>query len=170
MNPKKPSALKKLHGTYREDRAPSQEPAPVLGDPSAPPHLSPEARAEWKRVSKELLQLGLLSHIDRAALAAYCECWSDWVEASKLCATVEGKDRKVIKTAAGNFVENPYFSIKKRSAELMYKFLVEFGMTPASRSQIDVYKIRGLVAPSTEISVGDEENSEKDPAEKYFTN
>jgi P27 family predicted phage terminase small subunit len=134
--PKKPTNLKLIQGTFRKDRVAGHEPQPEIEIPPVPAHLSDEAKVEWGRVSQELYQLGLLSRIDRAALAAYCECWSDWVEASRLCATKDGQDRKVIKTAAGNFVENPYYSIKKRSAELMHKFLTEFGMTPASRTRI----------------------------------
>ena len=136
--PKKPTILKIVQGTFRNDRAVPNEPQPELGVPTVPAHLSEEAKAEYARVSLELYALGLLTRIDRAALAAYCECWSDWVSASGLCASKDGQDRKVIKTAAGNFIENPYFSIKKRAAELMHKFLTEFGMTPASRSRINV--------------------------------
>jgi P27 family predicted phage terminase small subunit len=135
--PRKPTKLKLIQGTFRQDRAVGHEPKPDIEIPQVPAHLSDEAKVEWGRVSQELAQLGLLTRIDRAALAAYCECWADWVEASRLCATKDGQDRKVIKTAAGNFVENPYYSIKKRSAELMHKFLTEFGMTPASRTRID---------------------------------
>lgn len=141
--PKKPTNLKLVEGTFRKDRAPANEPKPEIAVPGPPAHLAASAKAEWKRVAKELAQLGLLSRIDRAALAAYCEAWADWVDASKLCANKVDEngnvsDRKVIKTAAGNFIENPYFSIKKRSMELMHKFLTEFGMTPASRSRINV--------------------------------
>lgn len=142
MNPKKPTNLKLLQGTYREDRVAINEAKPELEIPQVPAHLSDEAKVEWGRLSQELAQLGLLSRIDRAAFAAYCECWADWVSASRMCASVIGddgklQDRKVIKTKDGNFIENPYFSIKKRSAELMHKFLIEFGLTPASRTKIE---------------------------------
>lgn len=134
--PPKPRALKLLQGTFRKERALS-EPEPTREIPPVPGHLSDEAKVEWGRVSQELYSLGLLTRIDRGALAAYCEAWSDWVEATRMCATTDGKDRKVIKTAAGNFIENPYYSIKKRAAELMHKFMTEFGMTPASRTRIE---------------------------------
>lgn len=137
MNPKTPTALKLIKGTFRADRAAKSEPRPEVEIPPVPAHLSDEAKAEWNRISEELAQLGLLTRIDRAALTAYCDVWADYIEASKFCATKDGNDRKVIKTAAGNLVENPYFSIKKRSLELMHKYLVEFGMTPASRTKID---------------------------------
>ena len=136
--PKKPTSLKLIQGTFRKDRVSVNEPRPKTAIPPVPEHLSDEAKAEYARVSQDLAQLGLLSRIDRAALAAYCECWADWVEATRFCSTTaDGQSRKVVKTAAGNIVENPYFSIKKRSAELMHKFLTEFGMTPASRTSIN---------------------------------
>jgi hypothetical protein len=37
----------------------------------------------------------------------------------------------------GNIVENPFYSIKKRSLELMYRFLTEFGLSPSSRAGLD---------------------------------
>jgi P27 family predicted phage terminase small subunit len=45
--------------------------------------------------------------------------------------------RVVVEKTGGNFVENPYYSIKKRSMELMHKFMTEFGMTPAARTRIE---------------------------------
>jgi P27 family predicted phage terminase small subunit len=156
--PKKPTQLKVIEGTFRKDRARAKEPKPETAVPEAPSHLSDEARVEWDRISIELAKLGLLSRIDRAALAAYCECWADWVNASKRCVGADGKDLKVIKTgekirydkdgnivekSGGNFIENPYYTIKKRSAELMHKFLTEFGMTPASRTRINAAPVEG---------------------------
>lgn len=136
--PKKPTRLKVIEGTFRADRAVTNEAQPEIALPQPPEHLSEGALLEWNRIAHELFTIGLLSRIDRAALAAYCEAWSDWVDACRLCVTKDGQDRKVIKTAMGNFIENPYYTIKKRSAEIMHKFLTEFGMTPASRARIDI--------------------------------
>lgn len=44
--------------------------------PKLPPHLLPEARREWKRIGAELVELGLVAKIDRAALALYCQAWA----------------------------------------------------------------------------------------------
>jgi P27 family predicted phage terminase small subunit len=158
--PKKPTSLKLLQGTFRRDRVAPNEAKPETAIPEMPKHLSPIAQKEWQAMTAELYNLGLLSRIDGAALAAYCECYNDWVESSAKCATGEGPngeplDRKVIKTAAGNYIENPYYSIKKRSMELMHKFLTEFGMTPASRTRINA------IEPTTA-------KASADPAEKYF--
>src|SRR5215813_4818923 len=122
--PKKPSALKLLQGTFRADRTSPNEPKPEIAIPDVPAHLSAEAKAEWERLAPELARLGLLSRIDRGALAGYCEAWSDFVDATRQCATTpDGKDRKVLVTKDGNVIENPYYSIKKRSMEIMHKFL-----------------------------------------------
>ncbi|MBL0001729.1 MAG: P27 family phage terminase small subunit [Sphingomonadales bacterium] len=37
----------------------------------APHHLTADAVEEWNRVATELYNLGILSEVDRAALAAY---------------------------------------------------------------------------------------------------
>jgi P27 family predicted phage terminase small subunit len=144
--PSIPTSLKLVKGTARKGRM-KNEPKPQMEIPSVPPELSDAAKVEWGRISQDLFQLGLLSRIDRAALAVYCEAWSDWLDATEKVARL-GKviktSEKVIQKAdgtieksGGNFVENPYFSIKKRCAELMHTYLVEFGMSPASRTRIN---------------------------------
>jgi P27 family predicted phage terminase small subunit len=47
--------------------------------PSLPKHLLPEAKKEWKRISTELMKYGLISQLDRAALALYVQEWAWWV-------------------------------------------------------------------------------------------
>lgn len=49
---------------------------PEVEIPNCPKHLLPEARKEWKRISPELEKLGLISKIDRPALALYCQAWA----------------------------------------------------------------------------------------------
>lgn len=148
--PNLPTQLKLVKGTLRKGRMAKTEPRPEPAIPSVPAELSDAAKVEWGRISQDLLGLGLLARIDRAALAAYCEAWSDWLDATEKVARLgkviktgekiiekRGQDGAVItERSGGNFVENPYFSIKKRCAELMHKFLTEFGMSPASRARI----------------------------------
>jgi phage terminase small subunit len=75
----KPTKLKLLQGTQRSGRINSQEPDPKSEIPSCPKHIQGESRREWKRITKELSALGLLTRIDRAAIAAYCEAYGRWV-------------------------------------------------------------------------------------------
>lgn len=114
----------------------ADEPKPQPGIPPCPKHVQGEARREWRRMGKQLNELGLLTKIDRAALAAYCQSWARWVEA-------EEKIRAsgiVVNAPSGYPILNPYLSVINTAIAQMKAFLTEFGMTPASRSRIHVAK------------------------------
>lgn len=133
---RKPTKIKQLEGNRGKQKLNVSEPDPRPALPSCPKHLTGAARTEWKRITPELYELGLLTNIDRSALAAYCSAYAEWVEA---CEVMNGKS-PLIKTEAGNIIQNPLVGIKHKAAEHMHKFLTEFGMTPASRSRISVNK------------------------------
>jgi P27 family predicted phage terminase small subunit len=130
----KPTAAKQLAGNPGKRPLNRNEPK-FGGVPKCPPHLDKAAKAEWKRVSKELEAVGLLTSVDRAALAAYCSAWSRWVDAEQ---NIQ-KFGTVIKSPKSGFpIQNPYVSVANTALDQMRKFLVEFGMTPSSRSRIHV--------------------------------
>lgn len=81
--------------------------------------------------------MGLLSTADRAALAAYCVTYSRWVEAELMVK----KFGMIVKSPKANFpMKSPYLCIAEGAMEQMRKLLVEFGLTPSSRSRIRVSK------------------------------
>lgn len=129
----KPTALKEIQGNPGKRPLNKREPKPK-GTPTCPSHLDDEARKEWRRLSKELTSLGLLTSVDRSALAAYCSAYSAWVDAETFLA----KYGKVIKSPSGYAMPNPYVSIRNQSLDQMRKFAIEFGLTPASRSRLQV--------------------------------
>jgi phage terminase small subunit len=77
----KPSALKMFEGNPGKRALNQNEPKPPIETPECPVHLDDEVQAQWNRITPELTTLGLISRIDRAALAAYCQAWSRWVKA-----------------------------------------------------------------------------------------
>src|SRR5580704_4521684 len=99
----KPTALKVIEGNPGGRPLNPDEPKPS-GIPSCPRHLNKEARAEWHRISKELVTIGLLTSIDRAALAAYCVAYSRWIEAEHNIA----KFGHVVKAPSGYPIQNPF--------------------------------------------------------------
>lgn len=129
----KPTALKTLEGNPGKRPLNENEPRPT-GVPTCPRHLNKDAKAEWKRISRELTAIGLLTRVDRAALAAYCQAWARWCEAEL---NVQ-KYGHVIKSPSGYPVQNPYVGIANTALDQMRKFLIEFGMTPASRSRLQI--------------------------------
>jgi P27 family predicted phage terminase small subunit len=130
-----PTAIKQLRGNPGKRPLNDNEPKPEIERPPCPPELSKVAKKEWHRIVPILVCLGILARIDRSALAAYCQSWARFIEAEEKIAETS----LVIKTKSGNIVENPYYSISKRERELMHKFLIEFGMTPASRSRLNIH-------------------------------
>ena len=82
--PPKPTALLQLQGTYRKDRhgKRSREPR-AKGILDAPEWLAPEARAEWDRVVEAYAESGVVTPLDRAMLATFCQLWARFVEAER---------------------------------------------------------------------------------------
>jgi P27 family predicted phage terminase small subunit len=143
----KPTALKELAGNPGHRPLNRREPKPT-GTPTCPSHLDADAKKEWRRISKELTSLGLLTSVDRAALAAYCSAWSRWVHAD----TQVQKFGAVIKSPKSGYpIQNPFVGVANTALDLMRKFLVEFGMTPASRSRIQVAPVAVAEDPFEEF-------------------
>lgn len=132
----KPTALKRLEGNPGKRALNTREPQFGVKAPPCPRHLTAEARREWRRVARELLGQGLLQTVDRAALAAYCQAWARWVEAEQQMA--QPGFEMVITTDKGYAHVSPWFQVATQSLKQMKAFLVEFGLTPASRSRIQV--------------------------------
>jgi P27 family predicted phage terminase small subunit len=120
---------------------PKAEAKVVPALPSPPPHLSDEAKVEWGRVSEDLFKVGLLSVVDRAALAAYCQAYARWVQAERSIAEMAKRDQLtgglMIKTTNGNAIQNPLVGTANKAAADMVRYAAEFGMTPSARSRIN---------------------------------
>ena len=129
-----PTRMKLLTGNRGKRSLNDQEPEPENKIPVKPRILQGIARHEWYRITKILHKLELLTEIDMAALAAYCQSYQRWCEAEKNLR----KDGLIVITEKGFPVQSPYVGISNKALENMKKFLTEFGMTPASRSRVKV--------------------------------
>lgn len=136
--PAKPTALKELAGNPGKRRLNKNEPKPQQRKPSCPKHLTGEARREWNRMAKQLFDLGLLTEVDRAALAGYCQAWGRWVQAEEKMS--EPEFQMIKETDSGYPVVSPWMGIANQAMKQMLRFLTEFGMTPAARSRVTVIK------------------------------
>jgi P27 family predicted phage terminase small subunit len=129
-----PTKLKLLRGNPGRRRLNAREPQPEAVAPDAPEQLNEEARREWARVVGELEANGLITRLDRAALAGYCMAWSHWIDA-------EVKLREfgaVLKSPTKGFpILSPYWTIANTALKQMRDLLSEFGMSPASRTRVE---------------------------------
>ena len=136
----KPTATKLLDGNPGHRPINRNEPR-FGGVPTCPKHLNKVARSEWRRLSGALAAQGLLTTVDRSALAGYCAAYARWVEAEEQLARSEeepNKSKLVLASPSGYPIQNPFLGIANTALDKMHKFAAEFGMTPSSRSRISV--------------------------------
>ena len=104
---------------------------------------------------------GVLTVIDRAALAAYCQAWGRWVEAEeKLRETPT-----LFKTPSGHVQQSPWLGIANKQLELMGRYMVELGLTPAARSRVTAVPMTPPSEPITVTIVGGRELADYSDAE-----
>ena len=127
-----PSNVVRLRGNPGKRRLNGGEPAPAPIVPACPSCLGDEARKEWKRLARELGDLGLLTRIDRGMPAAYCQAHALWVEAVSSI----GRYDTMAKSPNGFPMQSPYVAVVNKQVEIMGRIAAEFGMTPSSRSRI----------------------------------
>jgi len=129
--PPKPTALKRLEGTYRPDRAVQHEFIPPPGAPDAPDHIEGLALATWQRVVNEMGKCpGLLTRVDFATLEGFCVQYAEAVSSS---ARVRAKPQ--IKTPFG-VKTNPAAAEARKAWALARQFANDLGLSPAGRTRV----------------------------------
>jgi P27 family predicted phage terminase small subunit len=129
----KPTALKELEGNPGKRELNKNEPKPEKRAPRCPDWLNEEAKKEWRRTAKQLERLGILTEIDMAAFAGYCQAFARWKEAEEFIS----KHGTIVKTPSGYWQQVPQVSIAQTYLKIMHKFCEQFGLTPSARSRIN---------------------------------
>ncbi len=130
----KPTALKLLEGNPGKRPLNVKEPKPEKKAPRCPSWLELEAKKEWKRMSKTLETMGVLTQVDGAAFAGYCQAYARWKEAEEFLT----KHGTIFKTPSGYIQQVPQVSIAQTYLKVMKDFCSEFGLTPAARTRIQI--------------------------------
>ena len=133
----KPTAIHALNGNpsrlnLAERTKNEPQPAPIA--PACPDFLNADGKKEWARAIALLEPIGLATGADMAALAIYCQIYGRWAEASRMLL----KHGSIMKAPNGTLKQSPYLPIAVKCEEQMRPYLVELGLTPASRSKIAV--------------------------------
>ncbi len=123
----------------RNGRASGNPPLVDRSRPDPPDWLDETARACWEQIAPQLDEMGCLARIDAHALARYCGLWSRWRKAEEFIAKYG--ETYPLKDGSGNikyFAQFPQVAIAHRLSLALTKIEAEFGMTPSSRSRIEV--------------------------------
>ena len=147
-----------LHGDPGK-RAKSQarrEPKPRGGRVRCPSWLTPEAKAEWRRLVVEFNALEasgcrLLTLIDAGSLVIAADAYGDFVRAHREiqrmgnlgCFQTKDEDG-----ALKYIVQSPFVTIKRSAGELYLKVMAQFGATPAGRARLSVSQQEAQSGPS----------------------
>ncbi|GAC1384669.1 MAG: hypothetical protein NVS3B25_35270 [Hymenobacter sp.] len=134
----KPTALKKLEGTYRADRSARNEmmPTQLTTLPTAPAALNAKGAQLWYIVAGELQQLRILHTVDLELLAAYCTQIQTMHEA-EFYLQKHGKVLKSKNKAGSEYYQkNPWLGIYNDALAMANRLGQQFGFTPSARSRI----------------------------------
>ena len=142
----KPTNLKVLEGNPGKRPLPENEPKPKPIPPHCPTWLNAEAKRMWKKLAPELDRMGLLTTVDGEAFAAACQSYGIWVECEKYFKKKDPETGKPYgrtyeytnKADATNIVERPEVKIGQKAIAEFRAFCSEFGLTPSSRTRIEV--------------------------------
>lgn len=128
----KPTALRLLEGNLGKRPLNEHEPKPRAIAPRCPRHLDSEARREWRRITPILLRMRVLTEADEYTLANLCQAYSTLMKAQRKL-TETGL---LLKTPSGYVQQNPLLGIVNRCMDTITRLSREFGLTPASRTQL----------------------------------
>ena len=130
---RKPTALKKIDGTFRKDRV-RKEPTPAQPDNLEPPiKLDRHGKAFWSYHASRLQKLGLLTECDTYSLAVGCEWWSVHQRALKAV-----RRSLVHSTEANGECSKPEIQIAKTAFANLKQIMIGFGLDPQSRGKLHV--------------------------------
>ena len=163
----KPPALRLLEGNAgKRSLNLSDGVNPRIEIPAPPQHLGREARKEWKRITPLLEELGLISGLDRAALALYCQSAGRLAELEKafngkvdlLVEKGESYEEAVFQvshaiTPSGYAQQSVLVQLIKSNREQLNRYLQHFGLSPAARGRVSPSNyiqptLPGIDAPS----------------------
>lgn len=155
----KPTHLKVVSGNPGKRALNKREPKPKKVIPSCPDHLGAAGMVAWGKLCVLLDRMGVLTEADALALERLCDCYAEILECREL---IQRDGRTYSSTSAAKKEgDEPQFLMKANPAVAMLAdadrrfkgYLVEFGLTPAARSK---------------VQVKDDGDGEKDPLQEFF--
>lgn len=118
--------------------------------PTCPAWLDDEAKKEWKRITKTLLETIDILELDTKAIEGYCQAYSNW----RKCEEILAEKGYTFTTPNGYEQQRPEVSISNKSIENMRAWAKELGFTPAARARM-------LKNNSSSISEGQNEDDKE---------
>lgn len=141
---RKSTSLKLLHGNPGGRKLSKREPELMAGIPKPPRWIAPRSRARnvWNTFAKELDEMGVLTTADGHALAALVAAYVDWREASDELRQHGLTYERISDRGGSAIVARPEVAIRSDAWKRYKSMLLEFGLTPGSRSRVSATQKR----------------------------
>jgi len=130
----KPTELVVLDGNPGKRPLNRREPKPRFTTPKCPEYLDETAKMEWRRLVPILKRMRVLTEADYLALGSLCQSYSTLIKAQ----TKLSEGGLLFKTPSGYVQQSPLLSIVNSCVETITRLCREFGLTPASRSRLQM--------------------------------
>jgi P27 family predicted phage terminase small subunit len=139
--PRKPTTLKKLGGTLQPSRTNPLEPIPDVALGLPPEWLSATAKEYWQEIGGILLQMKLISYADTAAMTLLTDVLAQWVSV-RVTIAKKGRVYELLSDGGKVFRARPEVAMEADLWRRAQRMLVEFGLTPASRSKVSALVVK----------------------------
>lgn len=146
MSARVPTVLKMLRGNPGRRPLNVLEPVPGALSPACPKELTDDvARKEWRRTIAPAVRIGQITAADRVLAIVHCELW-----AAYRAQLLEASGRQVLAVGANAYpTPNVARGMSNTTVTLLIKVDIELGLTPVSRSKVQVNGApRGRPAPA----------------------
>lgn len=131
----KPTAIKRLEGNPGNRPLPNEPVFSAVFPKKPPKWLSKEAKKLWNELVPQLQSIpGLIQCVDISAVELLCESYAQWKDAAQVIQEYGA----VFTTPNGYIQQRPEVAIAQKNAKLVKELLSEFGLTPSSRSRINI--------------------------------
>jgi P27 family predicted phage terminase small subunit len=143
MTKAKPTALKKVEGTYRKDRDKAPEIRPSVEiSLNAPEDLNEWGQKIWEEIMGEFGPVGLITRVDLGSFYTLCSWYGIFREAEDIVRakgleveiekfTPKGESYTVTET-------NPMIAVMDKAQKNYVSMAKEFGITPSSRAGLSM--------------------------------
>jgi len=124
---------------------------PPADNIKCPAWLGRAGKSEWKRVIQSLKNSKLMTNVDVASLAVYCDAVDKFAEASK-AVTKQGVTLRIgierrmmdngdiVEINSGRVVQNPNCLVATKYAQVIARYARQFGLDPSARAGLAIPK------------------------------
>jgi P27 family predicted phage terminase small subunit len=134
-----PTVLKLIRGNPGKREIKANEPKPKRGIPRCPSHLDQKAKVAWKKLCERLDQMGVITLADEYAIEILCSVYARIRDLQKAI-KVYGCTTYTTTSTAGDLTVKAYPEVSQleKAESLFRSYLTEFGLTPSSRTKLEV--------------------------------